>query len=131
MVLNQSFAFDEVDVGYFTEAEHKLLDALHAQQSVAMDEVPKVAGVRGGQALVNRLMKKKAVYVYEDVKEKYAPKLMPYVRLSETYQEEVVLSETLAKLEKKAFRQAEALLAFYRQYALAMPKARSGQPCPC
>ena len=112
VVLNQSFAFDEVDAGYFTEAEHKLLDALHAQQSVAMDEVPKVAGVRGGQALVNRLMKKKAVYVYEDVKEKYAPKLMPYVRLSETYQEEVVLSETLAKLEKKAFRQAEALLAF-------------------
>jgi len=113
VVLNPSFAFDEVESNYFTEAEHKLLEALHIQNAVALENVPTIAGVRGGQALVNRLMKKKAVFVYEDVKEKYAPKMVAYVRLAETYQDENLLSDLLTKLEKKAFRQAEALLAFF------------------
>lgn len=112
VVLNSSFTFDEVDANYFSEAEHKLLDALHAQNAVAMENVPTIAGVRGGQALVNRLMKKKAVFVFEDVKEKYTPKLVAYVRLAEVYKNEQLLAETLSKLEKRAFRQAETLLAF-------------------
>ena len=58
------------------------------------------------------MIKKNAIIVYEDVKDKYKPKLQSFIRLDEKLLNESVLRETLDQLEKKAFKQAEALLCF-------------------
>lgn len=108
--VNPEFAFDEVDHHFFTDNEHKIIEILHANPNISMDELADVLKVKSIQSVINKLIKKNAIEIYEEVKDKYKPKLVPFVALNDTYKNEANLSQLLNTLEKKAFKQAEALL---------------------
>jgi len=108
--LNSEFNFEEVNHTFFTEREHLLLDALHVTPNLSFDDVMKVLNIKSIQPVINNLLKKNAIVVYEEIKDKYRPKLVSFVKLSEEYKNELKLHEALTHLEKKAFKQAEALL---------------------
>ncbi len=110
--LNPEFNFEEISHDYFTEKEHFLIDTLLASQSLSFDDVAKLLKQKSAQGIINTLIKKRSIIVYEDVKDKYKPKLQSFIRLNEKYNDEKNLSETLNALEKKSFKQAEALLYF-------------------
>jgi primosomal protein N' (replication factor Y) (superfamily II helicase) len=110
--LNPGFSLEESGHGEFTEKEYQVLEAVHASGSLGFEDIARLLELKSAQPVVSRLLKKKAVIIHEDVKEKYKPKLVAYVRLSEKFANEAILRETLDALEKKAFRQAEALLAY-------------------
>jgi len=109
--LNSEFSFEESESGFFTSAEEKIIDVLHHQSSVSIADLCKLLKVKGLSHQINQLMKKKAVVVYEEVKDKYKPKLATYLTLNSEYTNEEKLRGLLNQLEKKAFKQAEALLA--------------------
>ncbi len=110
--INPEFNFEEIEHSYFTEKEHLLIDTLHASQNLSFDDVAKLLKLKSVQGIINALLKKNAIVVYEDVKDKYKPKLQSFIRLNEKYTNETFLRDTLDQLEKKAFKQAEALLCF-------------------
>lgn len=110
--LNNEFNFEEIDHNFFSEREHAILDALHTGDNFGLDDLASLLDVKSVQPLVNNLLKKNAIVVYEEIKDKYKPKLVSFVKLSEELHSEKKLSDTLDKLEKKAFKQAEALLYF-------------------
>lgn len=110
--LNPDFNFEEIDHGYFNDKEHFLIETLHATSNLSFDDVAQLLKQKSAQGIINTLIKKRAVIVYEDVKDKYKPKLVSFIRLDEKYKNEKLLSEALDQLEKKAFKQAEALLYF-------------------
>lgn len=110
--LNPDFNFEETEHDYFTEREHQIIDALHANTNLSFENLSEILEIKSVQPIVNKLLNKNAVVVYEDVKDKYKPKLQAFLRLAETFRSEEKLSETLNALEKKAFKQAEALLYF-------------------
>jgi primosomal protein N' (replication factor Y) (superfamily II helicase) len=110
--LNPDFNFEEADHKIFTEREHQVLDALHSGSNNSMDDLASLLGIKSVQPLIHNLLKKNAVVVYEEVKDKYKPKNIVFVRLAEELLDEQKLGETLNKLEKKAFKQAEALLYY-------------------
>lgn len=110
--LNPDFNFEETTHTHFTEREHILLDALHATPNLSFDDAANLLNIKSVQTIINNLLKKNAVQVYEDVKDKYKPKLQSFIQLNEVYKDETVLQETLNHLEKKAFKQAEVLLYF-------------------
>jgi primosomal protein N' (replication factor Y) len=110
--LNPDFNFEETEHHDFTEREHLILEALHSTPNLSFDDLSRLLELKAVQPLVHRLLKKNAIVVYEDVKDKYKPKLQAFVRLHETYSEEAALQGLLSQLEKKAFKQAEALLYF-------------------
>ncbi len=110
--LNPDFNFEEIDHDYFTEREHTIIEALHANANLSFENLAEMLEIKTVQPIVNKLLGKNAVVVYEDVKDKYKPKLQAYVRLTELYGAEQALSQLLNQLEKKAFKQAEALLYF-------------------
>ncbi|MDP3556905.1 MAG: primosomal protein N' [Bacteroidota bacterium] len=110
--INPEFNFEEIEHNYFNEKEHLLIDTLHASPNLSFDDVAQLLKLKSAQGIINVLLKKNAIIVYEDVKDKYKPKLQSFIRLNEKYTNEVLLSETLNQLEKKAFKQAEALLYF-------------------
>jgi primosomal protein N' (replication factor Y) len=110
--LNKEFNFEETDHKFFTEREHAILDALHAGDNLGLDDLATLLDVKSVQPLVNNLLKKNAIVVYEEIRDKYKPKLVAFLKLTEELLDEKKLSETLDKLEKKAFKQAEALLYF-------------------
>ena len=110
--LNPDFNFEEIDHHFFTEREHQIIDALHATPNLSFDDLSAQLGIKAIHTLVNKLLNKKAVLVYEDVKDKYKPKLKSFLNLGEVYRAEPALNACLNALEKKAFKQAEALLYF-------------------
>lgn len=110
--INPAFNFEEIEHSFFTETEHKLIEVLHANPNVSLDEVGTFLKIKSPQALVSKLLKKNAVEVYEEVKDKYKPKVVSFICLNELYLNEAELKKVLDQLEKKAFKQAEALMSF-------------------
>lgn len=118
--LNADFNFEETEHTFFTEREHIVIDALHATPNIELENMAQILSVKSAQPIINNLLKKNAVVIYEDVKDKYKPKLQSFICLAEAYKSEAVLSALLNQLEKKAFKQAEALL-----YCLHLQKSNS------
>jgi len=108
--LNPDFNFEETEHTFFTDREHGILDALHLNNNLSFDDVAQVLNLKSIHPLINKLLKKNAIVVFEEIKDKYKPKLVSFVRISEEFENENKLHEILNQLEKKAFRQAEALL---------------------
>lgn len=112
VLLNPDFNFEEIDHHFFTPREHEIIEALQVHAQLTFEELAQSLSVKSAQPLVNKLLKKNAVLVYEDVKDKYKPKRQAFLTLHASHLEESTLRETLDRLEKKAFKQAEALLYF-------------------
>jgi len=111
ITLNPDFSLDETDYNDFTDKEHNVLEALQVSTSLSFDDVAKILEIKMVQKFINRLIKKGAIVIYEEIKDKYKPKLVNYIGITAdllTNQNE--LKTTLDTLEKKAFKQAEVLL---------------------
>lgn len=110
--LNPEFSFEETAHTFFTEREHLVLDALHVNPNLNFEAVSELLGIKAVQPIINNLLRKNAIVVYEEVKDKYKPKLQTMFRLNTDSMDESTIHATLSALEKKAFKQAEALLYF-------------------
>ena len=110
--LNPEFNFEESEHSQFSDKEHLIIDALHHNDTLSFDDVSKILKIKSIHKTVSDLIKKGAIVVYEEVKDKYKPKLLSFVKLNEEYNNDEKLKELLDKLEKKAFKQAEVLLLF-------------------
>ncbi len=110
--LNPEFNFEESSSTIFTEREHLILDALHVTPNMTFDDIASLLQLKSIQPIINNLIKKSAVLVYEDVKDKYKPKLQHFLRITDSYSSEEKLNNLISQLEKKAFKQAEALIYF-------------------
>lgn len=110
--LNPEFNFEEINHTFFTEREHVIIDALHASGNLNFENLIEILKIKTVQPLVNNLLKKNAIVIYEDVKHKFKPKLQPFINLNKDYHTQNKLNETLNQLEKKAFKQAEAVLYY-------------------
>lgn len=110
--LNPDFDFESITHDYFNEREHFILDALHATPNLSFENLAELLKIKTIQPVINQLLKKNAIVVYEDVKDKYKPKLQSFLKLNERAVNESTLHDILNQLEKKAFKQAETLLYF-------------------
>lgn len=111
ITLNPDCNLEESYYDFFTDKEHIVLDALQHQASLSFDDVSELLNMKNVQPLINSLIKKGALVIYEEIKDKYKPKLVSYVGVNlSLFNDELQLKETLDALEKKAFKQAEVLL---------------------
>jgi primosomal protein N' (replication factor Y) len=111
LTLNPDFSLDEMPYDHFTEKEHLILEALQASASLSFDDVGELLGIKTVHVFINKMIKKGAVVIYEEIKDKYKPKLVSYLGVSmELLENEHKLKDVLDALEKKAFKQAELLL---------------------
>lgn len=111
ITLNPDSNLEEGYYDDFTDKEHIVLDALHQQASLSFDDVSEMLNLKSVQPLINSLIKKGAVVIYEEIKDKYKPKLVSYVGVNpDLLNDEALFKEALDNLEKKAFKQAEVVL---------------------
>lgn len=112
ITINPDFSLDEMPYDYFTEKEHTVLEALMVNPSLSFEDVSVMLSLKTVQVFINKLIKKGAVVIYEEIKDKYKPKLVDYIGVnSALLNYELQLKEVLDTLEKKAFKQAEVLLS--------------------
>lgn len=112
ITLNPGFSLEETPYDYFTEKEHLLLEALQHNVSLSFEDAATLLELKTIQTFISKLIKKGAIVIYEEIKDKYKPKLISYIGVrKELLADDHLLKETLDELEKKAFKQAEVLLA--------------------
>ncbi|GAB4002478.1 primosomal protein N' [Spirosoma daeguense] len=107
---NPDFDYPEL----LTEFEAVLLTELKKHPALSYEELGRLAGEGSNvPSLIKSLVGKKAVIVFEEVREKYIPKMVRKVRLHATYEEREQLLVLLNRLEKLP-KQQEVVMRYLR-----------------
>jgi primosomal protein N' (replication factor Y) (superfamily II helicase) len=96
-----------------TEKEKTLLEEIQKHQSLTYDELARLAEIKNPYHLIKTLISKKAILVYEEVKDKYSPKLIKKVKLTAFYEDIENLRALIGILEKgKKLAQLNIILKY-------------------
>ncbi|WP_420149678.1 replication restart helicase PriA, partial [Spirosoma sp.] len=107
---NPDFDYPEL----LTEVEELLLTELKKHPALSYEELGRLAGEGTNvPALIKSLVGKKAIIVFEEVKEKYIPKMVRKIRLHRNYEEREQLLVLLQRLEKLP-KQQEVVMRYLR-----------------
>ncbi|GAB3644024.1 primosomal protein N' [Spirosoma arcticum] len=117
--VNPDFDYPEL----LTEFEETLLIELKKQPALSYDELARLAGAGTNvPALIKSLVGKKAIIIFEEVREKYIPKMIRKVRLHRTYEEKEQLLVLLKRLEKLP-KQQEVVMRYLSHIPVQMNPA--------
>ncbi|MDW7695308.1 primosomal protein N' [Flammeovirgaceae bacterium SG7u.111] len=109
--LNPEFDFETTEIE-FTPKEERLLEALKRADNMPYDKAAAILEVKNIYNILKFLIAKKAILIFEEVKEKYKPLKIKKVRLQELYvQSEESLEKLFEQLAKKP--KQETLLLKY------------------
>lgn len=106
-----------------TEKETLIVEVLHKQQRMSIDDVAILLGQKTVYPIINSLLGKEVIYIAEEVIEKYKPLLKSFITLNPFYKEEANLKELFSVLDR-APKQLDALLAYLKlaKSETAIPK---------
>lgn len=99
------------EISGLSEDEIKIVDELTTEETLKVRDVEKLLGKKTVYPIIRDLIQKNVVFRHEELKEKYRPKYVPYVRLTDEMDDEAKLKEAFDGLEK-APKQVELLMAF-------------------
>ena len=97
------------------DREMLILEALEKKEEMNVDQLDTLVSVKNLHKLIKSLLAKKAILVYESVKEKYSPKIELRVRLAQEY---ITASDKLNELFdgiKGKVKQENVLLKYLQQ----------------
>ena len=102
----------EEDYTGLPDKEYLIAEALHVQGNISIEDVRLILDQRTVYPIIRRMIDKKVIYLEEDLKEKYKPKTVSCVRLTEAYTGPDSRLNEAFDLLSRASRQTEALLAY-------------------
>jgi primosomal protein N' (replication factor Y) len=102
-----------VDGGYdLTDKEFLVTEALTIQEELSIEDVKDILAQKTVYPVIKKLLEKRVIYIKEELKEKYKPKKIGCVQLTEYYQEQPDRLTEAFDLTERSERQTKALLAF-------------------
>ncbi|MBI2281763.1 MAG: primosomal protein N' [Bacteroidetes bacterium] len=111
VVLN--IAFEGNPITDLTDQEYSIFEALEVRNVLSLQEISEILNIKNIHKIVKSLIEKRAIVVEEEVKAKFKPKLITYVRLNNYANEEKNLEQVFNQLGK-AKKQLETLLTFLK-----------------
>ncbi|MBB6612202.1 primosomal protein N' [Pontibacter sp. Tf4] len=112
--LHPHFNPEEDDIPLSTQ-EAKIIYALQQNQHLTFTDVANVLQVKSYHKYIKSLIQKEAIIIFEQVSDKFSPKVVKKVRLSEHFvQEEGMLEELFEQLTPKT-KQLDILLNYLQQ----------------
>lgn len=93
-------------------------------KELSLKEIGELIGLKYPQTVVKSLADRHIVHVYEKVKDKYMPKFLRMVRLTDTFVEPASLELLFAELDKNP-KQLDVLLAYLRTVAALEDPAKN------
>lgn len=109
-----------------TDKEFLLVEALELQELITLEEAMQVLDQKVVYPVVKSLLAKKVILVQEELKERYKPRMQAFVKLNEEWKDEAKLNELLNKLEKKAGKQLDTMMAYLKLSGVHQ-KEKSGE----
>jgi len=104
---NPDFDYAEL----LTEEEVGLLEEIKKHSALSYEEVARLVEATNVNAVIKSLVGKRAVILFEQVKEKYKPKIARKVRLTTAYASGAAVNTLIKELEKQP-KQQEVLLRY-------------------
>ncbi len=115
-----------IDEEGLTDDEFLILEALRHQSSLKIDKISAILDKKQVLPILNKLLDKGGIRLQEELYKKYAPKLIKYVRLGESYTHEDALHELLTSLTR-AKKQRELVLSYFSLQAATNKPVRAKQ----
>ncbi len=97
-----------------TDKETKLIEHLQEKGELTYDEAAEVLETENVYHIIQSLIVKEVVLIFEEIKEKYSPKIIKKIRLTREYITKSDLEKITKKLEKQP-KQLDIILAYLRQ----------------
>lgn len=108
ITLNTDYEFDKSELN---DKEYLIVDALEIQAELTVNEVSKLLGQKTVMPVLKMLFNKNIINIAEEVAERYKPRKRSFYSLNPVYHRQEQLKELLELLEKRAPKQADAVLA--------------------
>jgi primosomal protein N' (replication factor Y) (superfamily II helicase) len=108
IVINELF---EPDSTPLNDDEYLIIEALQVKTEITLLEAQKIINKSNCRKVVMSLIEKRAIYVFENVKESYKPKLEKIVKLNPEWDNEISLNLIFTQLEKTP-KQLHLLLSY-------------------
>lgn len=105
--INPEFEYEDL----LTDQERIIVDEIRKQQTLSYEEVERLLGKSNITSLIKSLVGKRAVILFEEVKEKYKPKVLRKIRLTPNYLTNDALVALTGALEKNG-RQLDIVLRY-------------------
>ncbi|WP_262707499.1 replication restart helicase PriA [Larkinella soli] len=106
---NPDFDYPEL----LTEEEVRLLDELKKHPALSYEELGRLVGETNVPTTIKSLVGKRAVIVFDEVREKYIPKMIRKIRLHPSYEDRDQLLGLINRLEKLP-KQQEVVMRYLR-----------------
>jgi primosomal protein N' (replication factor Y) (superfamily II helicase) len=102
------------DLMAFTGNEEMIIQALESKESLSYNEAAHILGQKSINPIIKSLLAKERIILYEEVREKYVPKKVRKLRLTELYNDKTKLETIFKEFEKKT-KQTEVILRYLQQ----------------
>jgi len=94
-----------------SDQEYLIVEALELRNELDLKQIGEILGLKNVQLLIKQMIEKKAIMVEEEIKRRYAPKMIDIVQLTNEMQKESKLKAAFNNLEA-APKQLEVLMNF-------------------
>ncbi len=111
ITLNKGFEFDR---SALHDKEYLIVEALEIQPELTVSDIVKLLGQKTVMPVLKLLFEKNIIHISEEVSERYKPRTRTFITLHPDYHNQDNLKELFGILEKRAPKQADAVLAYIK-----------------
>jgi primosomal protein N' (replication factor Y) len=111
IVINKGFEYDRSSLN---DKEFLIVEALDIQPELTVSDIAKLLGQKTVMPILKLLFEKNIINISEEVSERYKPRKRTFITLNPIYQGQENLKELFGILEKRAPKQADAVLAYIK-----------------
>src|ERR1700744_1814162 len=109
--LNKDFGIDKSTLH---DKEYLIVEALEIQPELTVGDIVKLLGQKTVMPILKSMFEKNIIHISEEVSERYKPRKRTFITLNPIYNDPDNLKELFPVLEKRAPKQADALLAYIK-----------------
>lgn len=109
--LNKEFEYDKATLH---DKEFLIVEALEIQPELTISDIAKLLSQKTVMPILKGLFEKNIINISEEVSDRYKPRKRTFLTLNPAYQGQDSLKELFAILEKRAPKQADAVLAYLK-----------------
>ncbi len=111
IMLNKGFVYDKAALH---DKEFLIVEALDIQPELTVSDIVKLLGQKTVMPILKLLFEKNIINISEEVSERYKPRTRTFITLNPIYHNQENLKELFVILEKRAPKQADAVLAYIK-----------------
>ena len=111
IMLRQNFEFDRKALH---DKEFLIVEALEIQPELTISDIVKLLGQKTVMPVLKLMFEKNIIHISEEVNDRYKPRTRAFITLNPVYHNQETLKELFVILEKRAPKQADAVLAYLK-----------------